>query len=266
MRDFIGEFIGVFILVFFGCGSVAVTIIFSAHVGLFQVAFIWGVAVTLAIYASRHLSNAHLNPAVTLAMIISRRMPMRKLPTYLLAQFLGAFIAAGLLYLLFSDSIAHYESINGIIRGEPKSIKTAMFFGEFYPNPANSVIFPISILNAFLAELIGTFFLVFMVFALTEDCNVGKPSIKLAPVFIGLTVTIIICIVAPLTQAGLNPARDLSPRVFSMIAGWKSAALPDKHYGFLIVYVAGPLVGGVLASIIFTKLIQPILDKKIFGD
>ncbi len=73
-RDFVGEFIGTFILVFFGCGSVAVTVLFSAHVGLFQVAIVWGIGVALAIYATRHLSCAHLNPAVSIAMVVAKRM------------------------------------------------------------------------------------------------------------------------------------------------------------------------------------------------
>lgn len=67
LRDFTGEFIGTFILVFFGCGSVMVTVLFAAHAGLFQVATIWGIGVALAIYATRHISCAHLNPAVSSA-------------------------------------------------------------------------------------------------------------------------------------------------------------------------------------------------------
>lgn len=85
-RDFFGELIGTFILAFFGCGSVAVTVLFSSHVGLFQVAAIWGLGVALAIYATRHLSCTHLNPAVSLAMVIGSRMSYKKLPVYVAAQ------------------------------------------------------------------------------------------------------------------------------------------------------------------------------------
>lgn len=84
--EFTGELIGTFILVFFGCGSVAVTVLFSSHVGLFQVAAVWGLGVALAIYATRHLSCAYLNPAVSLAMVIGGRMSLRKLPVYVTAQ------------------------------------------------------------------------------------------------------------------------------------------------------------------------------------
>lgn len=104
-------------------------------------------------------------------------------------------------------------------------------------------------------------FLFFLVFALTEGCNLGRPGDSLTPFFIGLSVTAIISVIAPLTQAGLNPARDLSPRLFSMLAGWGKAALPDRSYGFLIVYVLGPVCGGVLAALFFTKIVEPLLKR-----
>lgn len=155
-REFFGELIGTFILVFFGCGSVAVTVLFSSHVVLFQIAAIWGIGVTLAIYTTRHLSCAHLNPAVSFAMVIGKRMLFRKLPIYVTAQFLGAFIAATTIYLLFNSSIAKYEAAHGIIRGMPESYKTAMIFGEFYPNLGAGVVASVSTMNAFLAEAVGT--------------------------------------------------------------------------------------------------------------
>jgi glycerol uptake facilitator protein len=261
--EFVGELFGTFLLVLIGCGSVAVSVLFSAHAGLFQIAMIWGLGVTLAIYATRHLSCAHLNPAVSIAMAVRRRMSWDRLPVYLTAQFLGGFIAAALLYLLFADSIGHFESVNGILRGTPQSVKTAQMFGEYYPNPgagagAVAVVTP---LTAFLAEAIGTFVLVSMIFALTEGCNLGRPSDTVSPLFIGLTVTVIISILAPLTQAGLNPARDLSPRLFALLMGWGDAALPDKGLGFITVYVLGPIVGGVAAAGL-SCVMEPLMAQK----
>lgn len=189
-------------------------------------------------------------------------MSLRKLPVYVTAQLFGAFIAAGVLYLLFNSSIENFETAQGIIRGMPESYKTAMIFGEFYPNPGVKAVAAVTTINAIFAEAVGTFVLVFLIFSLTEGCNVGRPDKSLAPVFIGLTVTIIISIIAPLTQAGLNPARDFAPRLFAFIAGWGNAALPDKHYGFLTVYVLGPFLGGAFASIVFTKLLQPLMSDK----
>lgn len=260
--EFCGELIGTFILVLFGCGSVAVTVLFESHQGLFQVAMVWGIGVTLAIYATRHLSCAHLNPAVSIAMVFGKRMVAKRLPTYIAAQFIGAFLAALVLYGLFHGSIASYESLNGIVRGTPASVKTAMIFGEFYPNPGVAAIAKVSYFNAFMVEAIGTFLLTAMIFALTEGCNVGRPDDRLAPLFIGLTVASVICLLAPLTQAGINPARDLSPRIFSWLAGWGNAAFPDEKGGFLVIYVIAPIVGAGIASFLFVKILEPIMQAK----
>ena len=100
-REFIGETLGTFLLVLFGCGSVAVSILFNAYPGIFQIAMVWGIGVTLAIYLTRHLSCAHLNPAVSVAMVIGGRMSVGKLPIYLIAQFTGAILAGITIYLLF---------------------------------------------------------------------------------------------------------------------------------------------------------------------
>ncbi|MDO9162584.1 MAG: MIP/aquaporin family protein [Methylococcaceae bacterium] len=263
--DFVGEFIGTYLLVFFGCGSVTVAVLYLAFSGLFQVAAIWGIGVTLAIYATRHLSCAHLNPAVSIAMVVAKRMGVGKLPAYLAGQFLGALVAAAVLFLLFSSTITSFETSNAITRGTPESIKTAMLFGEFYPNPGNSLTTVVSTAQAASAEGVGTFLLVFLIFSLTEGCNIGRPDNAFAPVFIGLTVTIIICTIAPLTQAGLNPARDLSPRLFSYLAGWGKAASPDNNFG-LIVYGLAPIFGASIAAICFTKIIEPIFLKKNYAN
>jgi glycerol uptake facilitator protein len=258
-RELIGESLGAFVLVLFGCGSVAVSVLFNAHQGLMQVAMAWGIGVTLAIYLTRHLSGAHLNPAVSLAMVMSGRMSARKLPVYLGAQFAGAVVAGLALYALFAPSIAAYENAHGIVRGTPASVKTAMMFGEYYPNPSGSAVASLPLAAG--AEALGTFLLVVMIFALTEGCNVGRPDGALAPVFIGLTVTSVICLIAPLTQAGLNPARDLGPRLVACLMGWGGAAFPDRVGGFLHVYVLAPCLGGVLAALFFVRVVEPAMRR-----
>ena len=137
-KEFIGEMLGTFMMVLFGCGSVAVTVLFNAHQGLMQIALAWGIGVTLAIYLTRHLSCAHLNPAVTLAMWIGKRMAVRKIPTYLTAQFSGAILAGFVIYLLFGPSISAFESTHNIVRGSAQSIQTAKMFGEYYAAPGQS--------------------------------------------------------------------------------------------------------------------------------
>ncbi|MBI5584143.1 MAG: aquaporin family protein [Deltaproteobacteria bacterium] len=260
--NFVGELLGTFILVFFGCGVAASSTLFSAHTGLFQVAGVWGIGVTLAIYASRHLSCAHLNPAVSLAMVVSGRMEPRKLPTYLAAQFLGAFIAGWVLLGVFGDSIAGFEALHRIVRGSEDSIKTASLFGEYFPNPTSpETIAVISKPMAALVEALGTFFLVTIIFFLTDDCNVGRPSSDIAPMFIGLTVMGIISLLAPLTQAGLNPARDFGPRLVAYLSGWGWVAIPGPRGGFFTVYILGPLLGGTAAAVLFRGVFQRLMGR-----
>ncbi len=184
---------------------------------------------------------------------------MNKLPIYILAQFTGAFLAGLTLYFLFSPSISEFEQTHNIVRGTAESVKTAMIFGEYYPNPGNtaSVSFPL----AMVAEGLGTFLLVIMIFALTEGCNVGRPEEAIAPVFIGLTVSSIIGLIAPLTQAGLNPARDFGPRMVAWMMGWGKAAFPDNSGGFFFIYILSPVIGAVIAAYFFVKILEPEMNK-----
>jgi glycerol uptake facilitator protein len=234
--------------------------LFDAYHGTLQIALVWGIGVTLAVYLTRHLSCAHLNPAVSLAMVISKRMKAGKLPVYVIAQLAGAILAGLSIYLLFESSIASYENIHGIVRGTTASISTAKMFGEYYLVPGSLTI--VSMPLAMAAEAFGTFLLLLMIFALTEGCNVGRPDNAIAPVFIGLTVASVICLIAPLTQAGLNPARDFGPRLIAWAAGWGKAAFPDTNGGFFLVYILSPFLGGILASLFFVHLVEPAMKKQ----
>ncbi len=258
-KEFIGESLGTFILVLFGCGSVAVSVLFGGYQGILQIAMVWSIGVTLAIFLTRHLSCAHLNPAVSIAMAMGKRMKKGKLPLYLISQLLGAFLAGLVLYLLFSPSILAYESAHNIVRGTAASVQTAKMFGEYYSQPGSTAV--VSMPLAIGAEAFGTFLLVLMIFALTEGCNVGRPDSALAPLFIGLTVGSIICLIAPLTQAGLNPARDFGPRMVALLMGWGSASFPDQSGGFLWVYIFGPVIGGSLAALFFVYILEPAMKR-----
>jgi glycerol uptake facilitator protein len=258
-----GEFLGTFLLVFIGTSAVAVAVLFNALSGLLQVAAIWGLGVTLAIYATRHLSCAHLNPAVSLGMVLAGRMrPVLLLP-YWASQLIGGIAAGGMVLLVFHGPIETFESAQSIVRGSPASVTTAMLFGEYFPNPGDAVSWlKVTITSAMLVEGIGTFLLVTMIFLLTEGCNVGRPSEGLAPVIVGGTVSAIIAIFAPMTQAGLNPARDLGPRIVAYLAGWGSVAIPGPKGGFLLVYVLAPLLGGLVAAMAFRLVIAPLMTAK----
>lgn len=261
MKGFLGEFLGTFILTLFGCSCVAVAVLFGEYGSIFQVGIVWGLGVTLAIFLTRNICCAHLNPAVTVSMMVAGRMNPKQVPAYLAAQFLGAILAGFVLYVLFSASIATYESSHEIVRGTIASVDTARMFGEFYPNPGDSAVATVSLPLAFGAEAFGTFLLVLFIFALTEDCNVGRLSVSLQPLFIGLTVSSIIFFIAPLTQAGLNPARDAGPRLVAYLAGWGSAALPDAVGGWFWVYVLAPVMGGCLAALFFKSVVEPEMKR-----
>ncbi|MCP4521753.1 MAG: aquaporin family protein [Cytophagales bacterium] len=244
-RELLGEFIGTFLLILFGCGAVAAAVLFEAFSSLFEVASIWGIGVMMAIFASRNLCPAHLNPAVSIAMVIANKLEVKKLPLYVLSQFLGGFIASAVLYLTFQDAINTFELNHNIIRGTETSVKTAMMFGEFYPNPGFADKFSISTLSAFSLEALGTFILVFVIFSLDGKMKNGD----LMPILIGATIVLLICLIAPFTQAGFNPARDFAPRLFSYFAGWGNVAIPSL--GVIIVYVLGPIVGGIIGAIAY---------------
>ncbi len=252
-RKCAAETVGTFILVFFGAGAVHAAVLTGAQQGLWQVAVVWGVAISLAIYATGALSGAHMNPAMTVSFAVFRGFPWRQVPAYVLSQLFGAFLAAGILYSLFSGILVQFESAHGIVRGAAGSELSAMVYGEYFPNPSVAASLPwmaeaVGLSHAMLAEAIGTAFLAFFVFAVTDARNQSAPGRRLAPIFIGLAVSIIISVVAPLTQAGLNPARDFGPRLFACFVGWGSVAIPGPRGGFLTVYILSPLMGGVAGA------------------
>lgn len=259
-KEFIGEFIGTFLLMLIGLSAGASSALFGALQGILQLALVWGIAVSLAIYAATHLSNAHFNPAVTLAMAASKRMGFRKVPVYLAAQFAGAFTAALIVYALFGPSIASFESAHHIVRGTMDSMQTAKLFGEYYTPPVTQAV--VSMPLAVGAESLGTFLLILIVFFLAEGSNLGKLGKHLPPVLVGLTITVLICVFSPLTQAGLNPARDFGPRLVTWIFGWGDAAFPDQSGGFFLVYILGPIAGGQAAAFLFTYGIKPLYGGK----
>lgn len=252
-REAWGEAAGTFLLVFFGAGAVHTAVLTGAQSGLWQVAVVWGAAVTLAIYATAGLSGAHLNPAVTCACAVFGRLPWRKAPGYIAAQLAGAFAAAGVLYALFHNVLARFEAARGLARGAAGSELSAMCYGEYFPNPAclgttAEAWAQVGLLQAMAAEALGTLVLVLVVFLVTDRSNPQRPPDRLFPLFVGLGLAMLISIFAPLTQAGLNPARDFGPRLFAYLAGWGQVAIPGPRGGFFAVYILAPLAGGLAGA------------------
>lgn len=268
----LAEAFGTFLLVFLGCGVVHAAVLSNAQHGLWQVAVVWGGAVTLAIYLVGGISGAHINPAITVALATWGRFGWNQVGPYVLAQLVGAMLAATLLFGLFHGFLADLEARKGVHRGDPGSEITAMCYGEYFPSPGslaggkepysgeshakinNLVTEPV----AFAAEMMGTMLLALLVFALTDERNSGAPSAKMAPVFIGLTIAVLISVIAPLTQACFNPARDFGPRLVAFFAGWWDIAIPGpRGLGFLTVYIIAPITGAVAGGGLYRFLLQP---------
>jgi glycerol uptake facilitator protein len=111
---------------------------------------------------------------------------------------------------------------------------------------------------AFLAEALGTLILAVVVFSVTDERNTAGPGSRLAPVFIGLTVAALISVIAPLTQACFNPARDFGPRLFACLAGWGTIAIPGpRGLGFLTVYMVAPILGALAGAHLYDLLLRP---------
>jgi len=250
-------------MVFVGTSVVAAAVLSGAQVGLWQVAAVWAIGVAMAIYLTGAVSGAHLNPAVSLAFAIfrPREFPRSLLLPYWLSQLAGAVLAGLTVLLLYGSFIQRFEERSGIARGEPGSQLAAMMFGEYFPNPgimgidaaARALISP---LGAAAVEAVGTGILVLMIFALTDRRNSSLPVKYLAPAFIGLTVAMLISMLAPLTMGGWNPARDFGPRLVAFFAGWGEVAIPGPAGGFW-AYIAGPLAGGPIGAAVYELLIRP---------
>ena len=274
------EVLGTYILIFFGCGVVHASVLTGAQGGLWQVAIVWGVAIMLAVYVVGGISGAHINPAITLALATWGRFSWKEVIPYTASQLAGAFLAAATLFALFHGFLAETESKHRVIRGQPGSEITAMCYGEYFPSPGPLASTPsnydpeahaalnrlISESGAFVAELLGTLFLALVVFAVTDEHNLAAPTGRLAPVFIGLDVAILISVLAPLTQACFNPARDFGPRLFAFFAGWGTIAIPGRGTGFLTVYILAPLLGAILGGGLYVRLLRPCLPEPPKGE
>ncbi len=254
-----GEFMGTFILVFFGVGAVNAAVATGAQVGMWQVAVVWAFGVSLGIYTAASLSGAHINPAITAMAAAYDRFPLTRVVPYWVSQTAGAACASLVLYAMFAEAIIEFERQHGLLRGGPGSELSAMMFGEYFPNPAiygtaQEAWRVVSERTAFVSEMIGTAMLAFLVSAVTSRRNAARPPSAGAAVVIGVGVAAIISIVAPLTQAGLNPARDFGPRLVSYVLGWGEIAIPGPRGGWLTVYILAPLLGGLIGGGIYRML------------
>lgn len=258
---FAGESLGTFILVFFGCGSVAAAVLTGAQIGIFQVAIVWGIGIATAIYLTGSISGAHLNPAVTIGLATFGKFPWSRVPQYVLAQFVGAFVASLALYAVFHGTLVSFEAANQITRGAPGSEASAMIFGEYFPNPGgkpftDDIRARVGHGTAFFIEALGTGILMLVILGVTDEQNTSRPQ-ALTAATIGLTVTILISLLGPLTMAAFNPARDLAPRIFSSLAGWGAVPFTANGWGWLTVYVIAPIAGAICGGAVHRFWLSP---------
>ncbi len=233
LRECIAEFLGTMVLILFGSGVVAMTVLFNTDPvvkGEWTTIILgWGIGVTMGIYVAGRISGAHLNPAVTLAMAAYRGFPWRKVLPYSLAQTAGAFAGAALVF-------GNYHA--AFLKTDPLLEKTAGVFATF---PA----FPNSVWVGFLDQVLGTALLLMLIFAIVEEHNI--PSTDLWPVLIGLLVVGIGASFGALHGYAINPARDFGPRLLATLAGFRNNGLTDGSGVFWVPIVA-PLIGGLIGG------------------
>ena len=244
--ELLSEFFGTFILIMFGDGVVAMVLLFGAgvpgeivHGGWTNITLGWGLGVTLGIYVSKH-SGAHINPAVTLAFAMFRDFPWRKVIPYCLAQTVGAFTAAALIFLDYHPAF---------MKTDPGLEKTAGIFSTF---PA----FPQAPMAGFIDQIIGTALLLFLILAVVEHA----PD-SLQPALIGAVVVAIGISWGGMHGYAINPARDFGPRLFTVLAGFPHNGLTDGT-NIYWVPIIGPLIGGPLGAFLYDACIRRYLPGR----
>jgi len=223
----LAEFLGTFLLVFGGCGSAVIAAAFpEVGIGLVGVSLAFGLTVLTMAYAVGHISGGHFNPAVTVGLCTARRIPPVDVVPYIIAQLVGAIAAAALLLLIASGKPGYSLAANGL---------AANGYGEHSPGGY-------SLLAAFVAEAVLTFFFLIIILGATES----RAAKGFGPLAIGLALTLIHLISIPVTNTSVNPARSLGPAVF--VGGW---ALTQ-----LWLFWLAPLLGAVLAGLLY-----PVLER-----
>ena len=212
------EAIGTFTLVFIGCGAVVADANHPGALGLVGVALAFGLVVSAVIYAIGHLSGAHINPAVTLAFVVTRHLPKREAAFYLAAQFLGAILAAGLLREMWTDS----------------------------PGQLGATSFSVGVGTAFIYEGLLSAVLMFVVMAVATDTRAVGAAAAIA---VGATVGLDILCGGSVTGGSMNPARSLGPALASGATG--------DLWLYLIAPVAGAVIGALAYQAVRGEAVAP---------
>jgi MIP family channel proteins len=214
-RHFVAEFVGTFALVFVGGGTIITSPLVQSQATVLSVALAHGLILALLVSATMSISGGHLNPAVTTGFLVTRRIDPMMAVIHWIAQFLGAIIAAYMLKALYPANVANLT----LLGGQRISADT-------------------SLLQAIGLEAIATFFLVFVVFGTAVDTR----GPKLGGMAIGLTIAADILAIGPLTGGSMNPARSFGPAVVTHVFEGQTA------------YWVGPILGGIVAALLYDRL------------
>ncbi len=218
------EFLGTFWLVFGGCGSAVLAAAFpGTGIGFAGVALAFGLTVVTMAYAVGHISGGHFNPAVTIGLYAGGRTPAATLLPYILSQLAGGIAAAGILYLIASGKAGFDLSAGFASNG----------YGAHSPGGY-------SLVACLVAEFVLTFMFLFVIMGATDN----RAHAALAPLAIGLTLTLIHLISIPITNTSVNPARSTGPAIF--VGGWAVAQL--------WLFWLAPLFGGAAGGFAYRKL------------
>src|SRR5579872_6745631 len=220
------EFFGTFWLVFGGCGAAVIAAAFPAvGIGFVGVAFAFGLTVLTMAYGIGHISGCHLNPAISLGLVVGKRFPASDLLGYVIAQVLGAIAGAGVLYYI-AIGTAGFDLRNGFASN-----------GYGVNSPGGY-----SMLSGFVAEVVLTAFFLIVIMGSTDD----RAPKGFAPIAIGLCLTLIHLISIPITNTSVNPARSTGPAIFA--GGW---ALQE-----LWMFWVAPLIGGALGGAVYSMIFE----------
>ncbi|WP_157147928.1 MIP/aquaporin family protein [Brachyspira pilosicoli] len=240
--EFLAEIIGSMFIALFGCGVVA-SVVIGNNGAPINIHIAWGLAVTFGIYASGKISGAHLNPAVTLALAVTGRFQWSKVWYYIVAQMIGFFIGAAIVFAVYYGKW---------IEVDPNFENTAVVFATFPAVPG--------FLYGFIDQVVGTFILIFLILA-TGDANNTPAGANLGPIIVGLIIVAIGMSFGFMHGYAINPARDLGPRLFAVLVGFKNNGLTDGS-NVWIVPIVGPIVGGIFGAIVYDVTIGNIFSKK----
>ena len=260
-RIFMFEFLGTYIMLMMGLGSVAQVTLNNDNGGSLNVHIAWGLGVVFGVYVS---DGGHLNSAITIANVIFSGFPLKKALVYILAQFVGGFLSAASVYLIYLDSFKGYgmrQGNNGFYMKVPETAGIFCTFPLNFLDYNTQTYKTLSLGFSCISEFSATFLLYFLCLSFTDEKR-KIPQSNLTGFFIGMVVLGIGCAYGQQTGYALNPARDFPPRLFAFCAGWGFELFTYGNYYFWVPVVM-PIFGACAAGAFYEVFIRENYRVKI---